>query len=71
MPFDPVTIIEPFGWIFGIAIFLSVMATNTMVVYGMVTTVVNAVPGTSGVVTIRLLGRLRGGVRGDWVMVQQ
>jgi purine-cytosine permease-like protein len=44
--FDPVTIIEPFGWIFGVAIFLSVMATNTMVVYGMVTTVVNAVPGT-------------------------
>lgn len=46
VPFDPVTIIEPFGWIFGVAIFLSVMATNTMVVYGMVTTVVNAVPGT-------------------------
>jgi len=46
VPFDPVTVIEPFGWIFGIAIFLSVMATNTMVVYGMVTTVVNAVPGT-------------------------
>lgn len=46
IPFDPVTIIEPFGWVFGVAIFLSVMATNTMVVYGMVTTVVNAVPGT-------------------------
>jgi nucleobase:cation symporter-1, NCS1 family len=45
IPFDPVTIIEPFGWIFGVAIFLSVMATNTMVVYGMVTTVVNALPG--------------------------
>jgi NCS1 nucleoside transporter family len=45
IPFDPVTIIEPFGWLFGAAIFLSVMATNTMVVYGMVTTVVNALPG--------------------------
>lgn len=45
IPFDPVTIIEPFGPLFAIAIFLSVMATNTMVVYGMVTTVVNAVPG--------------------------
>ena len=46
IPFDPVTIVEPFGWPFAIVIFLSVMATNTMVVYGMVTSVVNAVPGT-------------------------
>ncbi len=45
IPFDPVTIIAPFGWLFGVAIFLSVMATNTMVVYGMVTTVVNSLPG--------------------------
>lgn len=43
--FDPTTIIEPFGPLFAAAIFLSVMATNTMVVYGMVTTVVNALPG--------------------------
>ncbi|WP_341954065.1 cytosine permease [Salinibacterium sp. TMP30] len=43
--FDPVTIIEPFGPLFAVAIFLSVMATNTMVVYGMVTTVVNSLPG--------------------------
>jgi NCS1 family nucleobase:cation symporter-1 len=43
--FDPVTIIEPFGAAFAVAIFLSVMATNTMVVYGMVTSVVNALPG--------------------------
>ena len=48
IPFDPATIIEPFGWIFGVAIFLSVMATNTMVVYGMVTTVVNAAAGPAG-----------------------
>ncbi|MCR8671670.1 cytosine permease [Agrococcus sp. HG114] len=45
IPFDPTTIIEPFGALFAVAIFLSVMATNTMVVYGMVTTVVNALPG--------------------------
>jgi NCS1 nucleoside transporter family len=46
IPFDPVTIVDPFGGAFAVAIFLSVMATNTMVVYGMVTTVVNAVPGS-------------------------
>lgn len=46
IPFDPVTIVEPFGWPLAIVIFTSVMATNTMVVYGMVTTVVNAIPGT-------------------------
>lgn len=46
IPFDPVTIVDPFGGVFAVAIFLSVMATNTMVVYGMVTTVVNAVPGS-------------------------
>jgi NCS1 family nucleobase:cation symporter-1 len=45
IPFDPVTIIEPFGPLLAVAIFLSVMATNTMVVYGMVTSVVNALPG--------------------------
>jgi len=45
VPFDPVTVIEPFGALFAVGIFLSVMATNTMVVYGMVTSVVNAVPG--------------------------
>ena len=37
IPFDPVTIVEPFGAPFAVVIFLSVMATNTMVVYGMVT----------------------------------
>ena len=40
--FDPATIVSEFGWPLGIAIFLSVMATNTMVVFGMVTSVVNA-----------------------------
>lgn len=41
-PFDPSVIVAEFGWPLGIAIFLSVMATNTMVVFGMVTSVVNA-----------------------------
>ncbi|WP_053384802.1 purine-cytosine permease family protein [Leucobacter celer] len=41
-PFDPSVIVSEFGWPLGIAIFLSVMATNTMVVFGMVTSVVNA-----------------------------
>ena len=40
--FDPAVIVAEFGWPLGIVIFLSVMATNTMVVFGMVTSVVNA-----------------------------
>lgn len=40
--FDPATIVAEFGWPLGVAIFLSVMATNTMVVFGMVTSTVNA-----------------------------
>ncbi|MBO1901813.1 cytosine permease [Leucobacter weissii] len=40
--FDPAVIVHHFGWPLGIAIFLSVMATNTMVVFGMTTSVVNA-----------------------------
>lgn len=40
--FDPATIVGEFGWPLGVAIFLSVMATNTMVVFGMVTSTVNA-----------------------------
>lgn len=42
VPFDPTVIVAEFGWPLGIAILLSVMATNTMVVFGMVTSVVNA-----------------------------
>lgn len=42
VPFDPAVIVAEFGWPLGIAIFLSVMATNTMVVFGMVTSTVNA-----------------------------
>ncbi|MBC9937164.1 MULTISPECIES: cytosine permease [unclassified Leucobacter] len=40
--FDPTVIVAEFGWPLGLAIFLSVMATNTMVVFGMVTSAVNA-----------------------------
>ena len=42
--FDPVTIVGPFGIPLALVIFFSVMATNSMVVYGMTTTVVNARP---------------------------
>ncbi len=42
IPFDPATVVEAFGAPLAIVIFLSVMATNTMVVYGMTTSVVNA-----------------------------
>src|SRR5690606_35544323 len=44
--FDPGVIVEHFGAPIAIVIFLSVMATNTMVVYGMVTSVVNAKAGS-------------------------
>ncbi len=42
VPFDPTVLVAEFGWALGVAIFLSVMATNTMVVFGMVTSAVNA-----------------------------
>lgn len=45
IPFDPATVVAAFGAPLGIVIFLSVMATNTMVVYGMTTSVVNAPVG--------------------------
>jgi NCS1 family nucleobase:cation symporter-1 len=44
VPFDPTIIVAAFGAPLAIVIFLSVMATNTMVVYGMVSSVVNMVP---------------------------
>lgn len=40
--FDPTVIVQAFGTPLALVIFMSVMATNTMVVYGMVTSVVNA-----------------------------
>ncbi|KAD3633140.1 purine-cytosine transporter [Arthrobacter yangruifuii] len=42
--FDPALIVGIFGAPLAVVIFLSVMATNTMVVYGMVSSVVNMVP---------------------------
>lgn len=43
-PFDPVPLVEAFGPVLAIAIFLSVMATNTMVVYGMVNSAMSVLP---------------------------
>ncbi|GAB3093317.1 purine-cytosine transporter [Aestuariicella hydrocarbonica] len=43
--FDPTMIVSAFGAPLAIVIFLSVMATNTMVVYGMVSSVVGILPG--------------------------
>lgn len=44
--FDPGVLVDQFGAPIAVVIFLSVMATNTMVVYGMVTSVVNARVGS-------------------------
>jgi putative hydroxymethylpyrimidine transporter CytX len=44
VPFDPTVVVAAFGAPLAVVIFLSVMATNTMVVYGMVSSVVNMVP---------------------------
>ena len=46
VPFDPTVIVEAFGAPLAGVVFLSVMATNTMVVYGMVSSVVNMVPSS-------------------------
>lgn len=43
--FDPATIVTAFGPAFAIVVFVSVMATNTMAVYGMTTSFVNSLPG--------------------------
>lgn len=42
--FDPTVLVSAFGAPVALVIFLSVMATNTMVVYGMVSSVVNMTP---------------------------
>jgi len=42
--FDPTVIVAEFGIPIALVIFVSVMATNTMVIYGMVTSVVNTTP---------------------------
>lgn len=43
-PFNPVPLVETFGGILAVAVFLSVMATNTMVVYGMINSAISAFP---------------------------
>ncbi len=43
--FDPTVIVDEFGVPLAIVVFFSVMATNTMAVYGMVTSLVNSEPG--------------------------
>ncbi|MBL4802010.1 MAG: cytosine permease [Emcibacter sp.] len=42
--FDPTTIVAAFGAPLAIVIFLSVMATNTMVMYGMISSIMNIAP---------------------------
>jgi purine-cytosine permease-like protein len=42
--FDPTVLVAAFGVPLAVVVFLSVMATNTMVVYGMVSSVVNLTP---------------------------
>ncbi|WP_426120467.1 purine-cytosine permease family protein [Kocuria sp. LHG3120] len=42
--FDPTVLVAAFGAPLAVVVFLSVMATNTMVVYGMVSSVVNLTP---------------------------
>lgn len=42
--FDPIEIVSAFGIPIAVAIFLSVIATNTMVVYGMVSSILNLTP---------------------------
>ncbi|MGX9346468.1 purine-cytosine permease family protein [Microbacterium sp. KNMS] len=44
-PFDPTALVTAFGAPIAVVIFVSVMATNTMVVYGMTTSVMNSLPG--------------------------
>lgn len=44
--FDPTLLVDAFGAPIAIVIFLSVMATNTMVVYGMTTSIVNSKVGS-------------------------
>ncbi|RAF62410.1 purine-cytosine transporter, partial [Burkholderia multivorans] len=45
-PFDPTALADRFGWPLAIVIFRSVMATNTMVVCGMVNSVLGAKSGS-------------------------
>lgn len=54
--FDPTVIVERFGFPLAIIIFISVMATNTMVVYGMVMSYLNVRPKDNFLVAALVIG---------------
>ena len=54
--FDPTVIVERFGFPLAIVIFISVMATNTMVVYGMVMSYLNVRPRANFLVVAIVIG---------------
>lgn len=54
--FDPAVIVERFGFPLAIIIFISVMATNTMVVYGMVMSYLNVRPQDNFLVVALVIG---------------
>lgn len=54
--FDPTVIVERFGFPLAIIIFISVMATNTMVVYGMVMSYLNVRPKDNFLVVALVIG---------------
>lgn len=56
VPFDPTVIVERFGFPLAIIIFISVMATNTMVVYGMVMSYLNVRPHANFLVVATVIG---------------
>jgi NCS1 family nucleobase:cation symporter-1 len=54
--FDPTVVVERFGFPLAVIIFISVMATNTMVVYGMVMSYLNVRPKDNFLVTAGVIG---------------
>jgi purine-cytosine permease-like protein len=56
IPFDPTVVVERFGFPLAIVIFISVMATNTMVVYGMVMSYLNVRPKSNFLVVAIVIG---------------
>jgi NCS1 family nucleobase:cation symporter-1 len=56
VPFDPAVIVDSFGVPLAVIIFLSVMATNTMVVYGMVMSFLNVRPRAGFLRTAIVIG---------------
>ena len=58
-PFDPTVIVAEFGVPLAGVVFFSVMATNSMAVYGMVTSLVNAEPGRIRPMIPKIVSSLR------------